>query len=147
VHPVPRNELPRGRFILMTIRSHDQFNTHIYGLDDRYRGIYNGRRVLFMNPQDVAEAGLTGGQIVDLTSHFDGETRHARHFQIAPYPIARGCTATYFPEGNALVSINNVAERSNTPVSKFIVITIAPSPDAEAVAKGIGGFSSASHSC
>src|ERR1043166_686261 len=126
VHPIPRNELEPGKFILMTIRSHDQFNTHIYGLDDRYRGIYNGRRVLFMNPEDVREAGLMQGQIVDLTSHFDGEMRHARHFQIAPYPIARGCTATYFPEGNVLVPINSVAERSNTPTSKFVVISIAP---------------------
>jgi molybdopterin-dependent oxidoreductase alpha subunit len=138
VHPIPRNELDPGKFILMTIRSHDQFNTHIYGLDDRYRGIFNGRRVLFMNPEDVKEAGLTQGQIVDLTSHFgDGEKRYARHFQIAPYPIARGCAATYFPEGNVLVSINSVAERSNTPMSKFIVISIAPAADAEAAAQEI----------
>ena len=139
VHPIPRNELESGKFILMTIRSHDQFNTHIYGLDDRYRGVYNGRRVLFMNPEDVKEAGLMQGQIVDLTSHFgDGEERYARHFQIAPYPIARGCTATYFPEGNVLVPINSVAERSNTPTSKFVVISIAPAADAEAVAQKIG---------
>jgi molybdopterin-dependent oxidoreductase alpha subunit len=137
-HAIPRNELPPGRFILMTIRSHDQFNTHIYGLDDRYRGIYNGRRVLFMNPEDVKETGLTQGQIVDLTSHFgDGEKRFARHFQIAPYPIARGCAATYFPEGNVLVSINSVAERSNTPTSKFVVISVAPSSDAETAAQEI----------
>jgi molybdopterin-dependent oxidoreductase alpha subunit len=132
VHPIPRNQLEPGRYILMTIRSHDQFNTHIYGLDDRYRGIYNGRRVLFMNPEDVKEAGLTGGQIVDLTSYFEGEKRQARHFQIAPYAIARGCTATYFPEGNALVSINSVAERSNTPTSKFVVISVAPATDVDA---------------
>jgi molybdopterin-dependent oxidoreductase alpha subunit len=137
VHPIPRNELLPGQFILMTIRSHDQFNTHIYGLDDRYRGIYNGRRVLFMNPEDVEEAGLMQGQIVDLTSHHEDEKRYARHFQIAPYPIARGCTATYFPEGNVLVSINSVAERSNTPVSKFVVISIAPAADADAAVDAI----------
>ena len=138
VHPIPRNELEPGKFILMTIRSHDQFNTHIYGLDDRYRGIYNGRRVLFMNPDDAEEAGLTQGQVVDLTSHFgDGEKRHARHFQIAPYPIARGCTATYFPEGNVLVPIDSVAERSNTPTSKFVVISITPAADAQEAAKSI----------
>jgi len=138
VHPIPRNELEPGKFILMTIRSHDQFNTHIYGLDDRYRGIYNGRRVLYMNPEDARAAGLTQGQIVDLTSHFgDGEKRHARHFQIAPYPIARGCTATYFPEGNVLVPIDSVAERSNTPTSKFVVISITPAADAEEAAKSI----------
>ena len=138
VHPIPRNEIGPGKFVLMTIRSHDQFNTHIYGLDDRYRGIYNGRRVLFMNPEDVKEAGLIPGQIVDLTSHFgDGEQRFARHFQIAPYPIARGCTATYFPEGNVLVPINSVAERSNTPTSKFVIISVAPAADAEAAAQEI----------
>lgn len=127
VHPVPMNEVSPGRYIMMTIRSHDQFNTHIYGLDDRYRGIYNGRRVLFMNPDDVRKAGLTQGQMVDITSHFGNELRIAREFQIAPYPIARGCTATYFPEANTLVSINSVAERSNTPVSKFVEISVRPS--------------------
>src|SRR5438477_5227232 len=138
VHPIPRNELGPGKFILMTIRSHDQFNTHIYGLDGRYRGIYNGRRVFFMNPEDVKEAGLTQGQIVNLTSHFgEGEKRYARHFQIAAYPIARGCTATYFPEGNVLVPISSVAERSNTPTSKFVVISIAPAADAELAAREI----------
>ena len=118
---------------MMTIRSHDQFNTHIYGLDDRYRGIYNGRRVIFMNPEDVKEAGLEQGQLVDLTSYFDDdEERYAKHFQVAPYPIPRGCTATYFPEANVLIPINSVAERSNTPTSKFVVISVAPSPDVEA---------------
>ena len=125
VHPIPRNELAPGQYILMTIRSHDQFNTHIYGLDDRYRGISNGRRVVFMNPDDVADAGLQQGQFVDLTSHYEGEERIARHFQVAPYDIPRGCTATYFPEGNTLVPINSVAERSNTPTSKFVIISIA----------------------
>ena len=127
VHPVPRNELGPGRYIMMTIRSHDQFNTHIYGLDDRYRGIFNGRRVIFMNPEDVAAAGLKRGELVDLTSHYEGEERTARKFQVVPYEIPRGCTATYFPEGNALVSINSVAERSNTPTSKFVIISIKPS--------------------
>jgi molybdopterin-dependent oxidoreductase alpha subunit len=126
VHPIPRNELPPGRYIMMTIRSHDQFNTHLYGLDDRYRGVFNGRRVVFMNADDIAAAGLKRGQLVDLTSHHEGEERTARGFQVVPYNIPRGCTATYFPEGNALVSINSVAERSNTPVSKFVIVSIAP---------------------
>jgi molybdopterin-dependent oxidoreductase alpha subunit len=125
IHPVPRNDLPPGRFIMMTIRSHDQFNTHLYGLDDRYRGVFNGRRVVFMNPDDIAAAGLKRGQLVDLTSHYEGEERTARGFQVVPYTIPRGCTATYFPEGNALVSINSVAERSNTPTSKFVIVSIA----------------------
>ncbi len=132
IHPIPRNELEPGKFIMMTIRSHDQFNTHIYGLDDRYRGIYNGRRVIFMNPEDVAESGLQQGQLVDLTSHHGDEERTAQHFQVAPYKIPRGCTATYFPEANVLVPINSVADRSNTPTSKFVIISIAPSPDAVA---------------
>jgi anaerobic selenocysteine-containing dehydrogenase len=79
-----------------------------------------------MNPQDIAEAGLKRGQLVDLTSHYEEEMRTARGFQVVPYEIPRGCTATYFPEGNTLVSINSVAERSNTPTSKFVVISIAP---------------------
>jgi anaerobic selenocysteine-containing dehydrogenase len=127
VHPIPRNELPPGRYIMMTIRSHDQFNTHLYGLNDRYRGVFNGRRVVFMNVDDIAAAGLQRGQLVDLTSHHEGEERTARGFQVVPYNIPRGCTATYFPEGNALVSINSVAERSNTPVSKFVIVSIATS--------------------
>lgn len=125
VHPIPRNELPPGRYIMMTIRSHDQFNTHLYGLDDRYRGVFNGRRVVFMNTDDVAAAGLKRGQLADLTSHHEGEERTARGFQVVPYNIPRSCVATYFPEGNALVSINSVAERSNTPTSKFVIVSIA----------------------
>jgi len=132
VHAIPRNELEPGRFIMMTIRSHDQFNTHIYGLDDRYRGIFNGRRVIFMNADDLREAGLQQGQFVDLTSHFGaGEERVARQFMVAPYEIPRGCTATYFPEANVLVPIDSVAERSNTPTSKFVVISIAPAASAD----------------
>ncbi len=137
VHPIPRHEMEPGRYIMMTIRSHDQFNTHIYGLDDRYRGIYNGRRVVFMNNEDVAAAGLQQGQLVDLTSHFENEERVARHFQVAPYDLPRGCTATYFPETNVLVPINSVAIRSNTPTSKFVVISIAPSTDGEVAAAEI----------
>ena len=125
---------------MMSIRSHDQFNTHIYGLDDRYRGVYNGRRVIFMHADDVREAGLQQGQLVDLTSHHEGETRAARHFMVTPYDIPRGCTATYYPETNVLVPINSTAERANTPASKFVVISLVPSPDAEvAVNKIITG--------
>ena len=137
VHRVPRNELPPDRYIMMTIRSHDQFNTHIYGLNDRYRGIYHGRRVIFMNANDIAEAGLQQGQMVDLTSHFQGEERVARNFQIAPYDLPVNCTATYFPEANVLVPINSVAERSNTPTSKFVIISIAPAADANAAVEEI----------
>lgn len=136
VHAIPRNEPEPGKYVMMTIRSHDQFNTHIYGLDDRYRGIFNGRRVIFMNADDMREAGVQQGQFVDLTSHFgDGEVRVARHFMVAPYEIPRGCTATYFPEANVLVPIDSTADRSNTPTSKSVVISIAPSADPAAAAK------------
>jgi len=126
-----------GQYLMMTIRSHDQFNTTIYGLNDRYRGVYNGRRVVFMNSDDVAAAGLQQGQLVDLTSHYEGEERVARHFQVAPCEIAPGCTATYFPEANVLVPINSTADRSNTPTSKSLVISIKPSSDAGAAVDDI----------
>jgi anaerobic selenocysteine-containing dehydrogenase len=122
-------QLAPEQYLMTTVRSHDQFNTTIYGLNDRYRGVYNGRRVIFMNADDIRAAGLQQGQLVDLTSYYKEETRVARHFMVAPLEIARGCTATYFPEANVLVSINNSAERSNTPVSKSVVISVAPSKD------------------
>jgi molybdopterin-dependent oxidoreductase alpha subunit len=125
--------LPPGHFVLTTMRSHDQFNTTIYGLDDRYRGIYNGRRVLFINPEDMRAAGFQQGQPVDITSHFEGQEREAQHFLVAPYSIPRQCVATYFPEGNVLVPIGSVAEISNTPTSKSIIVTLTPSPDVEVV--------------
>jgi molybdopterin-dependent oxidoreductase alpha subunit len=121
--------LAPGQFVMMTIRTHDQFNTTIYGLDDRYRGIFNGRRVVFLHADDIAALGLMQGQLVDLTSHFRGEQRVAPSFMVAPYDIPRGCAATYFPEANVLVPIDSVAERSNTPTSKYVVITIAPAKD------------------
>jgi molybdopterin-dependent oxidoreductase alpha subunit len=129
VNPLPHHALEPGQYLLMTIRSHDQFNTTIYGLDDRYRGIYNGRRIVFMNADDVAAEKMMQGQLVDLTSHFAGEKRTARNFMIAPFDIPRGCTAAYFPEANALVPVNQVADISNTPVSKSIVVTVAPAAD------------------
>ena len=129
VHRIEMERLAPGQYWMMTIRSHDQFNTTIYGLDDRYRGVYNGRRVIFMNRDDMRDAGLQQGEFVDLTSHFNGETRTAAHFQIAPYEIPRGCTATYFPEANPLVHLGSVSEISNTPASKSVVISLASSQD------------------
>jgi len=126
--PIPPQPLAPGQFVMMTIRSHDQFNTTIYGLDDRYRGVFNGRRVVFMHAADMAEAGYYQGQRVDLTNRHGGVERVARGFMIAPYRIPRGCLATYFPETNVLVPIDSVAARSNTPTSKFVVVTLAPSP-------------------
>lgn len=134
VSDLTRHELRTGQYLLTTVRSHDQFNTTIYGLSDRYRGVYNGRRVIFMNEEDMLATGLQQGQLVDLTSYHRNEKRVARHFMVAPFKIARGCTAAYFPEANALVSINSSADRSNTPTSKSVVISIAPSSDtAEAI--------------
>jgi molybdopterin-dependent oxidoreductase alpha subunit len=127
IHEIPRTRLEPGQLVMTTVRSHDQFNTTVYGLHDRYRGISNERRVIFMNPADVAELGLTPRQSVDLTSHFQGETRVARQFVVVPYDIPRRCAATYFPEGNVLVPLNSVADRSNTPTSKYVVISVAPS--------------------
>ncbi|HVF50923.1 MAG TPA: FdhF/YdeP family oxidoreductase [Pyrinomonadaceae bacterium] len=133
VHELPRHQLAEGEFIMMTIRSHDQFNTTIYGLDDRYRGIYNERRVVFLNAADIAEAGLAAGQAVDLVSHFEQDAeRIARRFVVVPYSIPRRCAATYFPEANVLVPIGSVAAKSNTPTSKFVRITLRPSADAAA---------------
>jgi molybdopterin-dependent oxidoreductase alpha subunit len=137
VHTLPPPVLKAGQFAMMTIRTHDQFNTTIYGLDDRYRGIYNGRRVIFMNEQDMAEHRLVQGQLVDLTSHFNGVEREAPRFMVAPYNIPRGCTATYFPETNVLVPIDSVAEVSNTPTSKFVAITIKPTADPAAALAGL----------
>jgi hypothetical protein len=126
---------------MMTIRTHDQFNTTIYGLDDRYRGIHNERRVILMNPEDVRERNLKSGQVVDLTSHFDdGIERKASHFIIVPYDIPRRCTATYFPETNVLVPIDSTADRSNTPVSKFVRITVAPHKSKTGEEKIVGKF-------
>jgi anaerobic selenocysteine-containing dehydrogenase len=127
VHELPRHDLQPGQFLMMTIRSHDQFNTSIYSLDDRYRGIHNGRRVVFLNGDDIEQSGLCAGQAVDLISHFEGEERIAPRFIVVPYSIPRRCAATYFPETNVLVAVRSVAEKSNTPVSKSVVISIRPS--------------------
>jgi len=126
VHPLPENHLEPGQLVMTTIRSHDQFNTTIYGLEDRYRGIHNERRVVFMNADDIRELGFSAGQAVDLTSYFRGQTRVARHFLVVPYDIPRCCAATYFPETNVLVPLDSVAEMSNTPTSKYVVIRVTP---------------------
>ncbi len=122
LNPVPNTQLKDDEYIMMTIRSHDQFNTTIYGLDDRYRGIFNGRRVAMMNHEDILKAGFRPGDYVDLIGHHDGQKRVAPQFMIVAYDIPRKCIATYFPETNVLVPINSYADKSQTPTSKFIVI-------------------------
>ncbi len=131
VAPIPRREFVPGEFVMMTIRTHDQFNTTVYGLDDRYRGVFGGRRVVFMHEEDIRAAGLQPGQLVDLRNTHGGVERLAEAFMIAPYRIPRGCVATYFPEANVLVPIGSVAARSNTPTSKFVIVTLAPTPNPE----------------
>lgn len=116
--------LAKNQFLMMTIRTHDQYNTTIYGLDDRYRGVLNERRVIFMNCEDIENLGLQKYDIVDLVSHFEGQKRRADHFLVIPYSIPQQCTATYFPETNVLVPLHSKARISNTPTSKTVVITI-----------------------
>ena len=127
IAPVTATLLSDGEYIMMTIRSHDQFNTTIYGLNDRYRGVYNERRVIFMNEKDALREGFTKGDIVDLINDYDGVKREAHQFIVIPFNIPERCTATYFPETNVLVPINSVAEKSNTPTSKSVIIRIRKS--------------------
>jgi len=129
IHALPNHNLAPDQYLMMTIRSHDQFNTSVYSENDRYRGISNNRRVLFLNRDDIAAAGLREQQVVDLVSHFEGEERIARRFTIVPYDIPPRCAAAYFPEANVLVPVRNVAEKSNTPVSKSVVISIRPTSE------------------
>jgi molybdopterin-dependent oxidoreductase alpha subunit len=119
-------EVPEGRLLLQTLRSHDQYNTTIYGLDDKYRGIKNGRRVIFVHPDDIRALGRRDGEIVDIVGEWvDGE-RRAESFRIVSYPTARGCAAAYFPETNVLVPLDSTADGSRTPTSKSIVVRLDP---------------------
>ncbi|MFD9411590.1 FdhF/YdeP family oxidoreductase [Streptomyces sp. NPDC059989] len=121
--PVEYPKVPAGRLLLQTLRSHDQYNTTIYGLDDRYRGITGGRRVVMVNPEDAAELGLADGSYTDLVSEWkDGVERRAPGFRVVHYPTARGCAAAYYPETNVLVPLDSTADTSNTPASKSVVI-------------------------
>ena len=120
--------LADDEFLMMTIRSHDQFNTTIYGLNDRYRGIFNERRVILMNAKDISRTGLKNGDAVDLYNYFEGKERAAHRFIVVEYAIPEQCTATYFPETNVLVPINSTALKSNTPASKSVVIKIRKHP-------------------
>ena len=124
VHSLEPIKLEEDQLLLMTIRSHDQFNTTIYGMDDRYRGIRNERRVIFLNQKDMADRDLSPEQPVNITSHWQSETRHALLFLAIPYDIPRGCAAAYFPETNVLVPLDSTARVSKTPTSKSIVVTI-----------------------
>jgi molybdopterin-dependent oxidoreductase alpha subunit len=130
---IPKHDLNPDEFLLTTIRSHDQFNSTIYGLNDRYRGVFGGRRVLFLNPLDMEARNLQAGQIVDIFSHFEGEVRKAPRFAIVPYAIARRSAAAYYPETNVLIPVRSVAAKSNTPAFKSIRITLTPADPDEAL--------------
>jgi molybdopterin-dependent oxidoreductase alpha subunit len=147
VSPLASIEVPEGRLLLQTIRSHDQYNTTIYGLDDRYRGIRQGRRVVFAHPDDLAALGIADASYVDLISEWPeerlresagvqsaGVERVAHQFRVVAYPTARGCAATYFPEANVLVPLDATAKESNTPTSKQIVVRLRPCAAPEASA-------------
>ena len=124
VADVAFHKLADDELAMMTVRSHDQFNTTIYGLNDRYRGVKNERRVIFMNKKDIASRDLKAGDVVDLYNFHNGVERVARKFLIIEFSIPEGCTATYFPETNVLVPIDSVADKSNTPTSKYIVLKV-----------------------
>jgi molybdopterin-dependent oxidoreductase alpha subunit len=132
-------QVPPGCLLLQSVRSHDQFNTTIYSLNDRYRGVKGGRHVVFVNPDDLAELGIADGDIVDIRSIWkDDPDRVVREFRVISYPTARGCAATYFPEANGLVPLDSTAEVSNTPVSKSVVVRLEKSRVREDVATGTG---------
>jgi anaerobic selenocysteine-containing dehydrogenase len=125
--PMNAFEATEGRLILQTIRSHDQFNTTIYGADDRYRGISNARRIILVNPEDLAARGIKPGTPVDVTSFWHGEIRKAERFIALPYEMPSGSAAAYFPEANVLVPIGSQADGSGTPTSKSVEIEISAS--------------------
>ena len=124
IAPVTTLPMEKDELMMMTIRSHDQFNTTVYGLNDRYRGIYNERRVILMNEKDIIDRGLSDGDVVDLVNNHNGNQRIASKFIVVKYPIPKGCSATYFPETNVLVPVTSVADKSNTPTSKQVILKV-----------------------
>jgi molybdopterin-dependent oxidoreductase alpha subunit len=131
VSPLEKIQLAENELLMMTIRSHDQFNTTIYGLDDRYRGIYNERRVLMINEKDMKKLGLQKLDVVDLYNYHNGIERVAKKFLVIPFNIPDQCVATYFPETNVLVPIHSTADRSNTPTSKSVIIQVKKSEESQ----------------
>jgi molybdopterin-dependent oxidoreductase alpha subunit len=130
VNPLEYPRVAEGRLLLQTIRSHDQFNTTVYGKDDRYRGIHGAREVVLVHPEDLAERGLQEGDLVDLVSEWtDGSERRVEGWRVVPYNTPRGNAAAYYPEANALMPLGSVAKESNTPVAKAIVVRLEPAKD------------------
>jgi molybdopterin-dependent oxidoreductase alpha subunit len=131
VNEVTAAAVPRGHLLLQTLRSHDQFNTTVYGLNDRYRGVHGGRRVVFVSGDDLSALGLADGETVDLVSVWSDGERRAPAFRVVEYPMSPGSAAAYFPEANVLVPLDSTAAVSNTPTSKSVVIRLerAPAPE------------------
>lgn len=127
VHAIEPHGIPAGHYLMMTIRSHDQFNTTVYSQEDRYRGISGSRMVVFMNPADMKASKLHAGANVVIKSHFRDEERCMEGFDVVPYQIPRGCVATYYPETNPLIPVAHVAAGSNTPAYKSVVVSLTPS--------------------
>ena len=130
-HKLPNLEVDEGHYVMMTLRSHDQYNTTIYGLDDRYRGIKGNRRILMMNSIDMLDRTWKTRQRIDITSHFEGQTRVSQNWLVIPYDIPSGNIAAYFPEANELVPLNSTAELSNTPTSKWIICSLSESSSSD----------------
>ena len=140
VSPLDVLHVPEGRLLLQTLRSHDQFNTTIYGLDDRYRGVSGGRRVVFVHPDDITALGLEEGQHVDLVSEWtDGSERDAPGFRVVAYEQPRGCAAAYYPETNPLVPLDSTAIGSNCPTSKSVIVRLEPATETLSGSTGRGG--------
>ena len=121
---LPKVVMEQDDYRMATVRSHDQFNTTIYGMNDRYRGVFNERRVIFMNEKDIKKGDFVPGEKVDLFNYHENKQRVARLFVIIPYDIPERCTVTYYPETNVLIPITSVAAESNTPTSKMVMIKI-----------------------
>ncbi|MGA9101855.1 FdhF/YdeP family oxidoreductase [Aeromicrobium sp.] len=140
VSPIEVLHVPDGHLLLQTLRSHDQFNTTIYGLSDRYRGIENGRRVVFVHPDDVEAFGLSDGSMVDMVGHWEGDDveRVAHGFRVVPYQTPRGTAASYYPETNPLVPLDSTAEGSNCPTSKSVIVRLEPAEDRSGSDTGSG---------
>ena len=144
VSPIDVLQVPDGHLLLQTLRSHDQFNTTIYGLSDRYRGIEDTRRVVFVHPDDVSAFGLSDGEMVDLVGHWDGDEieRVAHGFRVVPYETPRGTAASYYPETNPLVPLDSTADASNTPTSKSVIIRLERSTNGSGPSAAAGSQSS-----
>lgn len=138
VSPIDMLHVPKGRLLLQTLRSHDQFNTTIYGLDDRYRGVSGGRRVVFVHPDDITAMGLHVDQYVDLIGEWEDEERKAPGFRVVPYDQPRGCAAAYYPETNPLVPLDSTAKSSNCPTSKAVIVRLEPAAGSPASVEGSG---------